>query len=304
MRIEVTGETHIRALDPLYNFFTIGTLPDLNFRFVLARNTAIANEIAARFDATPDVEALMGKAMLGAFFLCTHAAKQKNTVSLHFECEGPVRRLIAFAGSDGALRAMAAEPHARWDGPIEAGKGAGVLRVNRWNESGKLLYSSAVEFRDAGIDRNVEEFIGRSEQIQTFLRLETSRGAERLDQVSGYMFQALPGATADHVDAVLAMIGDKSPGQLITAMLAGDAFGGRMRPMEGGMESVSVLKNGSFRSYCDCSRHKVERILVIMGREAVLAMAAERGEVEVICEFCKRTYTLSPEEASGLFKDA
>ncbi len=288
------------------NFFTTGLIPDLNFRFVLARNSSVAAEAAERLGTSPPLEALLGETMLAAFFLVTHSVKTKDTVSLHLEGAGPVHRLIAFADTDGAMRATTARPTAAWEGSLWRGVGAGILRVNRWRDD-QRSYSSAVEMRDVGLGKNLQEFVGRSDQIQSFIRLESSftAGADStVRNISGFMFQALPGAGPDEVDEVLDMIGDRTPDEMIGAILQpADEVGGTFRPGKIASHPVKILKNGAFHYKCDCSKDKVSKVLTLMGRESITGLAQEKGCVEVFCEFCKKRYELSPAEVDGLFLD-
>jgi len=55
----------------------------------------------------------------------------------------------------------------------------------------------------------------------------------------------------------------------------------------------------SFR--CTCSRERVGEMLKMLGREEVEAALAERGEIEVRCEFCNRQYRFDPVDAAQLF---
>ena len=286
------------------NFFTLGIIPELNFRFVLARNTSIAAEAAERMQADPGLQALLGETMLGAFFLATHSSKTRDTVSLHAECEGPVHRLIGFASSDGAMRGTTSRPEARWLGELWDGVGSGILRVNRWRDD-RRIYSSAVEMRDVGLGKNLQEFVARSDQIQSFIRLETTFHEQGVENVSGYMFQALPGAGANEVDQVLDMLGSRTPDEMISMLLSSDpdAAGGSFRPGTTEQHSVRILRNGSFYYHCDCSKDKVSRMLYMMGRDSIVSLVAEKGCVEVFCEFCKKRYELTPEEVEGLFLD-
>ena len=46
---------------------------------------------------------------------------------------------------------------------------------------------------------------------------------------------------------------------------------------------------------------RVENALVIAGRDEIEAALAERGNVEVTCEFCNRRYSFTPDEARAVF---
>ncbi|MET0204308.1 MAG: Hsp33 family molecular chaperone HslO, partial [Casimicrobiaceae bacterium] len=52
---------------------------------------------------------------------------------------------------------------------------------------------------------------------------------------------------------------------------------------------------------CSCTRRRVENALVIAGRDEIEAALAERGTVEVTCEFCNRRYSFTPDEARAVF---
>jgi redox-regulated HSP33 family molecular chaperone len=171
--------------DDRYNFYCRGLLPDIHYRFVLARNSAATTNICKKHTASYGVCALMGEAMMGSFFLASHFEKQQNlTVSLHLECDGPVKRIIASANSEGGIRAMSSHPEENLNGDLRKGKG--LLTVNRWKDDEQKVYSSTVEMRDTTIDKNLEEYIGKSEQVQSFIKMETSCDSRNSTNISGY----------------------------------------------------------------------------------------------------------------------
>lgn len=290
------------AKNPLgENFFCAGLLPERQFRFVVARNTEVAAEIAGRHETSPQVGALLGEALLGAFFMATGAVKQDRlVVSVQLECSGPVHRLLAFATAEGGLRGVPSRPEATWDGDLILGKGGGTLSVHRWQDDGRKVYSSSVEMRPVGMGKNFEEYMGRSDQVQSFLDMDSAIGAAGLEMVSGYMFQALPGADADDVDAVLELVQGRQPSDLVEALLPGDASAVRGNFVDS-YEKVKVLKTGHFFSYCNCSPQKTGNMLFLLGHQKVMDLLEERGTVEVFCEFCKRRYEFTPADIARLF---
>jgi molecular chaperone Hsp33 len=58
-------------------------------------------------------------------------------------------------------------------------------------------------------------------------------------------------------------------------------------------------KRVAFR--CSCSRERVERALRIAGQAEVESILAERGNVEVTCEFCNSSYVFEAVEARAVF---
>ncbi len=286
-----------------HKLFCLGILPDREFRFVVARNTAIALEVGGRHAAAPQVSALVGEALLGAFFLATHSVKQENlTVSLQLECSGPLHRVLAFASAAGGMRAIPSRPDARWSGELHEGKGAGILTVHRWQDETHRVYSSSVEMRDTALAKNLEEYMGRSDQVQSFVGIEASVGDAGPLDVCGYLFQALPGATVRDIDAVLELVNHRSASALVETLLPGQPEERAREAVElGARQKVQVLRTGHFFSYCNCSQQKMENMLFLVGREKVMDLLQERGTVEVFCEFCKRRYELKADEVTALF---
>ena len=55
---------------------------------------------------------------------------------------------------------------------------------------------------------------------------------------------------------------------------------------------------------CRCSRERVSRMLQSLGDAETHAVLAERGEVEVRCDFCNRAYVFDAVDVAQLFKAA
>ena len=55
---------------------------------------------------------------------------------------------------------------------------------------------------------------------------------------------------------------------------------------------------------CDCSRERVERALISLGREELEDMIREQHGAQVDCHFCNKRYELSEEQLRDLLKRA
>ena len=58
------------------------------------------------------------------------------------------------------------------------------------------------------------------------------------------------------------------------------------------------------RFRCNCSRERVGKMIVGLGREEAEGILSERGNIEVGCEFCGLQYRFDPVDAAQLFVDA
>jgi len=66
-------------------------------------------------------------------------------------------------------------------------------------------------------------------------------------------------------------------------------------------EDVRRFEPLSPRFACTCSRERVRHMLAGLGREEVEGIIAERGEVEVGCDFCGTQYRFDPVDVGDLF---
>jgi len=77
---------------------------------------------------------------------------------------------------------------------------------------------------------------------------------------------------------------------------------GERREFSSSLSHVKILKTGSFEYRCDCSKEKIEKVLLAMGRQSIEELVEEKGHVEVFCEFCRKRYEFQPSEIYNLFQ--
>jgi molecular chaperone Hsp33 len=66
-------------------------------------------------------------------------------------------------------------------------------------------------------------------------------------------------------------------------------------------EDVRVFDPVRVTYRCSCGRDRVARMLRMLGVDEVRGIVAERGEVEVGCDFCGRRYVFDSVDAEQLF---
>jgi molecular chaperone Hsp33 len=69
-------------------------------------------------------------------------------------------------------------------------------------------------------------------------------------------------------------------------------------------EELRLFEPQTPRFGCSCSRERVGRMLVSLGRDEVESVLAEQGQVEVTCEFCGQRQRFDPVDAAELFLSA
>ena len=63
---------------------------------------------------------------------------------------------------------------------------------------------------------------------------------------------------------------------------------------------LEILEKHPVEYRCYCSRERVSRALVSMGRAELSSLIEEQGEAELTCQFCDKVYHYSREELEEL----
>jgi molecular chaperone Hsp33 len=70
-----------------------------------------------------------------------------------------------------------------------------------------------------------------------------------------------------------------------------------------GEEQLAVYQPRPVRFHCPCSRERISTTLQMLGEVEVRDILAERGSVEVVCEFCNEAYQFDAVDAEALFRE-
>jgi molecular chaperone Hsp33 len=242
--------------------------------------------------------------LLAASALLASTLKLDGSLVVQLSGDGPVRLLVVECTDALDLRATA-----QWDAARAAGLGADAslealsggiaharLTLTLDQRNAGTLYQGIVSLDASSVAASIGHYLATSEQLQSRLWLLPAKGA-----VTGILLQRLPGA-ADSGDEAWSRLADDAERGIARAHGA---------PMFAAMlaclfphDDVRMFDARPVAFRCRCSAARVAHALRIAGRAEIDAALAERGVVEVTCEFCNRRYTFGPAEARALFTGA
>lgn len=265
-------------------------------RAVACVTTKLANDISFLQGASPVVTVALGRAISGAALLGS-ILKQGQRLALKFEGNGPVKKLIAEVEWDGALRATAGVPSAVAENiPALIGR-AGFLTVTK-DLGLKEPYSGTVQLYSSEIAEDLAYYLTDSEQIPSAMGLGVSLADDGQIEVSGgFLIQSLPPSDEAAVNRIMATISTLPP--LATLLKNGATPQQLLDILLEGVEH-HPLESTELFFRCSCSRDKVERALLSLGKTELERMITEQGETSVTCEFCKQQYQFERSELEAL----
>ncbi len=297
--------------DSLFKFM----LGEGNVRGVAVRLGDAWQEMLRRRRHGAPVQGLLGE-MSAASALLAGSLKFDGTLILQIHGDGPLRLAVAECQPDFGLRATAKELDA--PEPDEAPAGGALLGLANRHGSGRCVitldprqpgqqpYQGIVGLADAegralqDLSAVLRQYLDQSEQIPSWLMLAAD---ERV--ACGLLVQRMPGAGGKAgSDAARADEDFSRAVHLASTLQRAELL--QLEPQEVlrrlfWEEGARVFDPVRPRFHCTCSKQRVAQMLRMLGREEVESVLAERGEVEVTCEFCGAGYAFDLVDAAQLF---
>jgi molecular chaperone Hsp33 len=238
----------------------------------------------------PHIAELLGQSTALATML---GANQKDVgrITLQVQGSGPIKLLVADCTPDLKIRGMA---HHDGDAAREnPAIGEGRLALTFENLASGQIYQSLVPLEGATLAEIFENYLQRSEQRVSFLRLFASQEA-----VCGLLLEKLPGADARDPDGWNRVMHLASTLELkeTVAMQPYDLLV-RLFPEE----LLRVFRIDPVEYHCPFDVQNVERVLRGLGRDEVESILAEQGEVVIKNEMCNHEYRFDRAAVETLF---
>jgi molecular chaperone Hsp33 len=229
--------------------------------------------------------------------------KNGQRTALKFEGNGPLRKMIIEADSDGAVRGCVGNPAAeldavngKWNVAGLIGR-AGFLTVSKDLGTGGQPYQGVVQLVSSEIGEDLAYYLADSEQTPSAVGLGASLADDGLVAVcGGFLVQALPKADEAELKKIMAHI-DGLPA--LSGLLADRGCEGVAGELFGDIP-YTILESHDIFFRCGCGQEKVERALLTLGSEELRTMRAEENATEVTCEFCRKVYLLSMVDLDNL----
>jgi molecular chaperone Hsp33 len=279
-----------------------GLLKDSDLRVVLVTTGELSRHARGVHRAEAASAALFAQGLTAAALLGSLQKKEDSRINLQLECDGPLRGLFVDGDSSGVVRGyvknpivshLGSEGEYRWR-PALGNKG--FLSVLRDLGEGEY-YRSSVELVHFDLAKDLERYFTVSDQVpsRVFLTvLPSAEGdSEPLGTVVGLLVQTLPDGNREEFQALgerLARDFERTVAE--HARQGAPALLRALVPQA----DLEIMSRYPLRYTCTCSKDRVKRALLAMGREELEDLLAKEGKAEATCHFCTTHYEVSGEE--------
>lgn len=248
----------------------------------------------------PVATAALGRALAAASMMGNALKVEDASLTLQIKGGGPLGTVLTVSDAQGNVRGYVQQPHVdlplRPDGKLDVGSAVGsdgTLTVIK-DLGMKEPYIGSVQLLGGEIAEDLAAYFVESEQIPTACALGVLVGTDQsVTSAGGYLIQLLPGAGEDIITKIEA--GVQRVGSVSHALEGGLDGAGLLRAVLSDFD-LEILETHPVEYRCYCSRDRVTRALISMGREELSSLIQEQGQAELTCQFCDQIYRYSKEE--------
>ncbi|MEE9114930.1 MAG: Hsp33 family molecular chaperone HslO [Lactobacillus sp.] len=269
-----------------------------NLRLLVINGKNLVAEAQQRHDTWSASSAVLGRTLLGGLLLAGAELKDQQELTVRLLGNGPVGATVVTAKSDLTVKGFVQNNHialpARADGHIDVKKavGQGWLQVTK-DLGLKQPYTGEVQIVSGEIAEDLTYYLAKSEQIPSAVGLSVFVNPNNtIGEASGFLLQALPGAT----DELL----QKTEERIKALPPLSEAFLGGMTPEDLAKkilgDDCKILEKDPVKYECDCSKEKYAKMLETLKASELNEMINEDHGAELVCNFCGDKYQFSEAE--------
>ena len=287
------------------DYMVRATAAEGQIRAFAIQGREMVEEARRRHDTSPVVTAALGRLLEAGAMMGMMMKGEKDLLTLQIDCSGPVKGLTVTADSHGKVKGFAKVPQVMLP-PSKMGKldvgGAldlGVLSVIK-DLGLKEPYVGQTELKTGEIGDDLTYYFANSEQTPSSVGLGVLMERDNtVKQAGGFIIQLMPYAQEELIYKLEKKLQSM---ESVTAYL--DRGLGPEELLEEllGEFGLEILERMDTEFSCNCSKERVEKAIISIGRKELNEMVQEGKPIEVKCHFCNEAYEFTIEDLKKIIQ--
>ena len=252
----------------------------------------------------PVATAALGRTLMAASMMGQQIKEKDGSVTLRINGGGPLGSILAVSDSDGNVRGYVqngqVELPLKGPAKLDVGTAVGTNGSLTVIKDLKLKepYVGTIPLVSGEIAEDITAYFAESEQIPTACALGVLVDKDLSVAVAGgYLIQLLPGATDEDIDKIEA--GIARAGQVTTQLSQGLSAEALLRLVLADFD-LELLETVPVEYRCYCSRDRMRRALISMGKQELTDLIREQGRAEMTCQICAAVHVFEKDELEAL----
>lgn len=256
-------------------------------------------------NSSPVVTAALGRLLAASCMMGSMLKGEKDLLTLQVSGDGPMGGMTVTADAAGNVKGYANVPDvilpANAIGKLDVAGAVGKGFLNVIKDMGlKEPYVGQTTLQTGEIAEDLTYYFATSEQVPSSVGLGVLMEKDNtVKQAGGFIIQLMPFAEEEiiakleenlqKVTSVTSLLNEgKTPEEILSVLLEG--------------LNVEFTDTMPVQYACNCSKERVEKALISLGRKELSEMVADGESIEVNCHFCNKNYVFTVEDLKAMMK--
>ncbi|NLJ96495.1 MAG: Hsp33 family molecular chaperone HslO [Clostridiales bacterium] len=258
-------------------------------------------------NTSPIATAALGRLLTAGAMMGIMMKGEKDILTLQIKGLGPMKGLTVTATSRGTVKGYVNNPEVMLPpspiGKLDVGGALGEGFLSVIKDLGlKEPYVGQIDLVSGEIAEDLTYYFATSEQVPSSVALGVLMNKDNtVKRAGGFIIQLMPFASEDVISKLEENIG-KLDG--VTSLLDKDMTPEMILEHILGDCDLEILDKTPTAYECNCSRKRVEKAVISIGKKDIKEMIDDNEPIEVNCHFCNEHYLFSVEELKEMLKKA
>lgn len=281
------------------------TAANSQIRAFAAVTTDVVETARKAHNTSPVATAALGRLLTGGAMMGAMMKGEKDILTLQIHAGGPLQGITVTADSRGNVKGYVGNPNvcipANSKGKLDVAGAVGVGFMNIIKDMGlKEPYMGQVALQTSEIADDLTYYFATSEQVPSAVGLGVLMNKDNtVRQAGGFIVQLMPFAE----ESVIAKLEEnvQKINSVTTLLEEGHTPESLLEKVLDGFD-IEINDRMDTKFYCNCSKERVEKALISIGRKELNELIQEGKEVELNCHFCNTNYVFSVEELKEILR--
>lgn len=272
---------------------------DGSARLFVANTTDIVKEAQRLHRTAPTATAALGRVLTGASLMGCMLKDKGNTLTLNFKGQGPAGGVMAVSDYAGNVKGLIGNPAAdlpnKPNGKLDVSGIVGPGQMTVMKDMGlKEPYVGVTPIESGEIAEDIARYYAESEQVPTVCALGVLVDTDySCKAAGGVLIQLLPFAD----EAVIEKIERNLPAYTeLSRLIASGLTNREIANIAFSDIPFDVFDQLDISYICDCSRERMERNLIALGKKTLMDIIRQQHKIEACCHFCNQKYVFDVDD--------
>lgn len=274
-------------------------------RAFAAVTTEMVETAREHHNTSPVATAALGRLLTAGAMMGSMMKGEKDVLTLQIKAGGPLQGITVTADSQGNIKGYVGNPDvcipANSKGKLDVAGAVGPGFLTVIKDMGlKEPYSGQVMLQTCEIAEDLTYYFATSEQVPSAVGLGVLMNKNNtVRQAGGFIVQLMPFAEEEVISRLEQNV--QKINSVTNLLEEGHTPESLLEKVLEGFD-IQINEKMDTRFHCNCSKERVAKALISIGRKELNEMIQEGKPIEMNCHFCNTNYNFTVEELKEILR--